>query len=131
MTTIYTDEYQDEVRQLLVGRSIVSVDPITNTLVLDNGKVLTFGGNEGCGGCTNGFYTIDYLNECPVNAIMAVDFTCDFNDTTPGTYDTTETLKVFVLAEDTRILMLEASGDEGNGYYGRGWWVEVTDNLLT
>ena len=59
---------------------------------------------------------------------MAVDFET-VNDKAyeyqPDYNKTAFTYRIFVLAEDTRIKLLEVSGDDGNGYYGTGYWIEV------
>lgn len=122
-TIQHTDE--EAIRALLLGRTVVKVDD--DVLRLDDGTVLTIHGNEGCGGCGNGWFTLDELNDCPVNAIMAVEFEEDSaGDADPdGWSDDTEIFRVFVLAEATRIKLLEVSGYD-NGYYGVGYWIEVT-----
>lgn len=119
MTTTmhYTEE--DQIRTLLVGRSVAKV--ADNELRLDDGRLLTVVPNEGGCSCAAGDYELTELNDCP-NMIMAVEFDqedTDHDGEGPQTY------RVFVLAENQRIKLLEVSGDDGNGYYGTGWWLEI------
>lgn len=116
--TRLTQDDEDAIRALLIGRTVTKVND--ETLHLDNGTVLTIGGNEGCGGCGNGWYEIKELNDSPVNAIMSVEF-----EVGDGADAYSDTYRLFVLAADERIKMLEAEGYD-NGYYGVGYWIEVT-----
>lgn len=112
---------ENEIRELLLYRKVVRVDNSTNTLTLDNGTELTFEGNEGCGGCSAGWYSVTELNECD-NAITNVEFVCDSD--TKDSYDETS-YKIFVYAEDRHIKLAQIDGDDGNGYYGTGYTLYV------
>lgn len=115
----HTDE--DAIRALLLGRTVTKVDD--STLTLDDGRTLTVTGNEGCGGCDSGWYDITELNDCPINAIMAVEFECEtVGEVRDGEADR---YRLFVLAQDARIKLIEAAGHD-NGYYGTGYWIEVS-----
>lgn len=114
---------QDEIRELLMGRRVTKISD--DTVILDNGTKLRIEGNDGCGGCISGWYNLTELNECPDNAIMNVEFETDHND--DDVYDEHWTFKVFVLAADRRIKLWEVDGDDGNGYYGTGYWIRVTN----
>ena len=46
-------------KDLLVGHKITQV--VGDTLTLDDCTSLYFEGNEGCGGCANGWYEQGYL----------------------------------------------------------------------
>ena len=107
----YEDE--DEIRNLIMYRKIVKVDNRTDTLWLDNGTTLEIIPNEGCGGCSNGWYSITEINDCD-NAITNVEFgnKCD------------ESFSIFVYAENKRIKILQVEGID-NGYYGCGYKVRV------
>ena len=109
---------EEEIRELLVGRK-VKVDG--NNLILDNGIVLEVIANEGCGGCSSGWYSITKLNEVD-NAITNVEFDCD-GDVANEEDDTS--YKIFVFCEDTRIKLLQVDGSDGNGYYGTGYTIIV------
>lgn len=113
---------EDGIRDLLIGRSIVQAGG--ESLTLDDGTVLTIVPNDGCHGCPSGNYWIEELNQSPINAIMAVEFEAeDSNEDAYCEVDTT--YRIFVLAENTRIKLLEVQGSDGNGYYGSGYWIEV------
>lgn len=71
--TLYFDE-EKEIKELLMYRKIIKVDE--DTLYLYNGVELQVLPNEGCGGCSNGWYGIEELNGCD-NAITNVEFECD------------------------------------------------------
>lgn len=136
-TAHITDE-EDVVhlRKSLVGRSVVKVEmppkervrmssyQIAEGIVhLDDGTKLLIAGNEGCGGCPSGEYTLTMLNDIPLNGIMdvqmEVDQTVDSYGEGPTTY------KIFVLAMDGRQPLAQIDGDDGNGYYGTGFYFSV------
>ena len=118
----YEIEYYEEqkIKELLLYRKIVKVE--YETLILDNGIELEIKGNEGCGGCGAGWYAVTELNTCE-NAITNVEFIEDSD--TKDDYDETS-YKIFVLAADERIKILQVDGDDGNGYYGTGYTIHVT-----
>jgi len=122
----YDHDEETAIRGLLVGHS-VAVDG--DALVLDNGTRLVIHPNEGCGGCNSGWYKLESLGGCE-NAITAVHFeeygereSDEDNDA-----ETPEHFRIFVYAEGIKsgVELLHVSGDEGNGYYGRGYSIEVT-----
>ena len=116
---IYYEYNEDEIKELLLYRKVVKVKD--DTLILDNGTELTFEGNQGCGGCSSGWYSVTELNECE-NVITDVEFVCD-NDT-KDSYDETS-YKIFVYAEDKHIKLAQIDGDDGNGWYGTGYTIYV------
>lgn len=111
-------------RELLVGRHIVSVDidnrdgDMANTgkVLLDDGTMLEVRGNEGCGGCYNGWFSITTLNRVE-NVITNVE-------TNYADDDDEMVFQVFVFAQDERLLLLQADGYD-NGWYGTGYWLTV------
>lgn len=114
---------EEKMKQLLIGRKVkVKGD----NLILDNGIILKVIANEGCGGCTSGWYSITQLNEVD-NAITNVEFICD-GDTVDDWQETS--YKIFVFCEDTRIKLLQVDGDDGNGYYGTGYTIKVEKTML-
>ena len=116
----FDGEDLDELKKVLLYRKIVDVsfNEYQGYMTLDDGTKLRLVANEGCGGCGNGWYYLTELNKCD-NAITDVSIEYDTHN-----YD--EVIKVFVIAEDRRIQIVNVEGDEGNGYYGRGFevWVE-------
>lgn len=115
MKIYHTD--RNEIRDLLLWRSVSKVSD--DTLMLDDGRTLRIIPNEGCGGCADGNYDLEELNDSP-NAITAVEFEED------GDGDT-NTYRVFVYAENQKIKLLEVSGYTSWGGYGYGYWITVTD----
>ena len=80
---------------------------------LNNGTVLIARGNQGCGGCGNGWYYLTELNKCD-NAITNVELVevgeCVYS--------------IYVYAADDRINLLTYEGGD-NGYYGTGYTLTV------
>ena len=123
-------EESDEakIRDLLMGHKVVKV--ADDKLTLDDGTVLTIYPNEGCGGCSNGYYEIAELNDCD-NIITNVTLNTREVETKhdEGTYswsESTTVYEIFVYAENQPIKLLEVSGSDGNGYYGTGYRINVT-----
>lgn len=117
-TDLHSDDFDFDARMkdLLLYHRIVFAK-ITGDqegiLVLDNGTRLEIKGNEGCGGCGNGWYYLQELNACN-NAITNVE--CS---------DDKETYNIFVYAENQKVKCLEVTGSD-NGYYGTGYSVTVS-----
>lgn len=116
---------EEKIRELLLYRKIVSVEK--DVLILDNGVTLEIVANEGCGGCSNGWYYLTELNECD-NAITNVEFDCDDYDGDDDYCDTS--YKIFVFAEDKKIKIVQVDGSDGNGYYGTGYSIRVRNQNL-
>lgn len=117
-------EFREEIKGLLLFRKIIkaeSLDEQTAKLTLDNGVEIITVGNEGCGGCGNGWFYLDELNKCE-NAITNIEYCID-EDYEDVVY------KLFVFAEDKKINCLQYSGYD-NGYYGTGFdvYVKVANN---
>ena len=113
--------FNDYVKELLLFHKVVSVQARNDQdaeLVLDNGTVLEVYGNEGCGGCGNGWYYLTALNKCD-NAITNVEVVQDECETV---------FSIFVYADDTRINLITYEGDD-NGYYGTGYYLRVKVNI--
>lgn len=114
----YYDE--EEIKKLLMYRKVVKVSD--DTLRLDNGIELEIYPNEGCGGCSSGWYDITDLNECD-NIITNVEFECKRIGI--GKWSDEYSYRIFVYAENKKIKMLQVDGDDGNGYYGTGYEINV------
>lgn len=120
---------EKEIEKLLIGRKVKVVDDNgqSATLELDNGLILEVIANEGCGGCSNGWYSIYNLNNVD-NAITNVEFECDDLDPKENDWNDTS-YKIFVFCEDTRINLLDVTGSDGNGYYGTGYSITVKQKI--
>lgn len=107
--------FETEMKSLLLGRKIVKTEKIGDqeaVLVLDDGTELVAIGNEGCGGCGNGWYYLDELNECD-NVITNVECCVEYDR-----YD--DVYHLFVYADNRKINCMQYSGSD-NGYYGTGY----------
>ena len=125
-------------RDTLVGRSVTSVqlggedlpeDPYRyeraeGKIVLDDGTVLFLGGNDGGCSCGAGDYALTKLNGTPVNGIMNVEVVVDGDANDPYS-EPDLTYRIFVLAQDNRFELAAFEGNDGNGYYGTGFWFTV------
>ena len=111
--------FDDEknIKDLLIGHSIEKVND--NTIKLDNGMELEFFGNEGCC-CGAGCYDITELNDCK-NIITNVEF----EDEEVGEWGTEHSYKIFVYAENKKIKLMQCDGDDGNGFYGTGYHINI------
>lgn len=110
------EDNEEMIKKLLIGHSVKKVNE--NTLELDNGIDLSFYGNDGCGGCPSGNYDITELNECK-NIITNVEFVDKEDGYTEHSY------KIFVYAENKEIKLLQCDGDDGNGWYGTGYHIDI------
>lgn len=115
-TFSHTDE--EQIRQLLLFHKITAVKE--DTLYLDNDTELQILPNEGCGGCSNGWYDLTELNGCD-NIITNVEFECEQTDD----YGECFSYKIYVFAENQKIKLVQVDGYDGNGYYGTGYDVRV------
>ena len=114
--------FEDNVKSLLLFHKIISAERTDDqeaTLTLDNGVVLKAVGNEGCGGCDNGWFYLDALNRCD-NAIT--DVHC--SHTIGGDYGDKEVYNLYVFADSEIINCIQFSGYD-NGYYGTGYSLDV------
>lgn len=133
-----TDEYlyspdESDLAPALVGRRIVQAEIGETTfkvggydsraegrLVLDDGTVLYLGGNEGCGGCSSGWYGLTQVAKVD-NLITNVRVEANPDDD----YEGEGAYRIFVIADAVEINVAEFEGSDGNGYYGSGFWVVV------
>lgn len=110
-------EFEGYVKEQLLFHKVVEVKALNDQdaeLVLDNGVILEVQGNEGCGGCSNGWYYLTALNKCD-NAITNVEVVQDDYETV---------FSIYVYADDTRINLVTYEGDD-NGYYGVGYYIRA------
>ena len=145
MFTTFYDEPQGAPRKdppdtlnLLVGRYITNVELGTfNThsfmddcekpqarLTLDNGIQLVAIGHSGGCACGQGDFefTKAFYQGSPTARIMNATVEMEGYDWWDGDISAT-TFKVFVIVDDEKLPLLEFEGFEGDGYYGRGFWL--------
>lgn len=118
----------DAIAALLVGRRIVSAEIGTfwitdhqaydGKMILDDGTELYLLANDGCGGCTNGYYELVEVAKVD-NIITSAGVEITEIRTDP--YEADTTYSIYVIADNTRINVADFQGDDGNGYYGTGF----------
>jgi hypothetical protein len=135
--TVYTEDNDQEITDLLIGHRIVSAEMgdvgdypgrgweyrrPQGLLTLDDGTKLYLAGNE-CSCCAQ--YDLEKVASVD-NIITAVRVECDPDadradryDTEPGVY------RIFVLADAVEINVAEFVGTDGSGYYGTGFELAV------
>lgn len=127
----YSEDDEAGLRDLLVGKSVVSATigsvgsygEVEGRLTLSDGTVLAVGGNAGCGGCSSGWYDLTELNTVDniITNVQVIKPPTDSYEDFSGAY------RVFVFADNEAINLATFEGDDRNGYYGTGFWVEVID----
>ena|SRR3990167_5886567 len=121
-TIYHTDK--EKIVALFVGKSVSKIDD--DKLYLNDGTLLQIVPNTGGCSCGAGDYELTELNSCE-NIITNVEVVDSYPETTD--YSETHTYEVFVYAENRKINLLTVQGDDGNGYYGTGFWITVSDAL--
>ena len=114
-------EYDEEaIEKLLLYKSVTKASE--DTLVLSDGTELTIVPNDGGCSCGAGDYYIKELNGCE-NMITGVLF--DKKEEDESFYYGNTTYQIFVYAENKKINLLSVEGDDGSGYYGTGYRIDV------
>lgn len=110
--------YEESIRRLIEGRRIVSVTA-DRKIRLDTGVELQFEANEGCGGCGSGWYEITHLGDVD-NVVTKVSFNHEEYGEGGG-----QRYELFVYTGEERINLLTVEGNDGNGYYGTGYRINI------
>jgi hypothetical protein len=134
--TMYDETEVDTLRETLIGRSVVSVQlggdlpdvdrgwrTPQGKITLDDGTELLLGGNVGGCICGAGDYDLVRLNDMPINGITNVEVVDEVVD--DNRWEPDRTYRIFVLAQDQRFELAAFDGNDGNGYYGTGFWFTV------
>lgn len=108
--------------ELLVGKSIVSVDQDAATLTLSDGAVLTIVPNLG-EGYDGGDFFLDQITAVE-NAITAVEAVTDHDGSVQDRADIYR-INVYTAGIPALQELISVSGDIGNGYYGSGFCVLI------
>jgi len=128
-------------RDLLVGKSIVearisnvSPDPYWDErgpvgyLTLSDGTRLKVWGNDGGCACTAGCYPLARLSSTEnIITNVFVEENRTGEDTERENWDDGGYFRIFVIAGDERINIASFEGDDGNGWYGTGWYLKVME----
>jgi hypothetical protein len=116
--TIYHSD-KKEIVELFVGKSVKKISD--DQLELSDGTVLQIVPNVGGCICGAGDYDIDYINECE-NIITNVELVVSESD---YGWDSQTVYDIFVYSGHQKINLVSIKGDDGNGYYGTGFWINV------
>jgi hypothetical protein len=141
MAEAHNHEQVDVLRRELFGRSVVAVKMVKDAgridsswgpdiqgeVTLDNGRVLQLAGNGPECACSAGEYDLTQLNDMPINGITDVQVVEETRDANAGNDYLGQVYRLFVLAQDDRIELATFEGDDGNGYYGTGFWFRVVN----
>lgn len=106
---------------VLVGRSIKEAK--NGALWLDNGIKLKIIPNEGGCSCGAGDYSLTALNKCD-NIITSCHLV---HETTAIDGEDPNIWRLFVFAGNEAVNAFTVEGDDGNGYYGTGFEVLVSE----
>lgn len=130
MTTqeITLDQNSDDglYTQILRGRYVTSIDG--SIITLDDGTELHIYGNEGCGGCSSGWYWLEetFKQGNRKARIMSayVAYSEDKSEDEPAR--SVYTIFVLVDGNPSQLPLATIRGDDGNGYYGTGFTLTAT-----
>lgn len=109
-----------DLQTVLEGKSVEMVNLEKGTLRLSDGTVLRVNPNEGCGGCSSGWYDLETLESVP-NIITRAEVATEELEK----WGEKLRYRIFVFAEDKRLTLATVKGDDGNGYYGTGFTLDV------
>jgi hypothetical protein len=113
-----------ELSNALIGHKIVKAytEDDNGYLVLDDGTVVEVVSNEGCGGCSAGWYEVTQVATVD-NVITNVTEDCE--PANGGSYGEAFKYTIFVYCGNKQVAAAVIEGDDGNGYYGSGYYVNV------
>ena len=130
MTTqeITLDQNSDDglYTQLLRGRYVTSVEG--SVITLDDGTELYIYGNEGCGGCSSGWYWLEetFKQGTRKARIMSAYVAYGEDRTEDEPARSVYTIFVMVDGNPHQLPLATIRGDDGNGYYGTGFTLTAT-----
>lgn len=108
----------------LIGKKIIKVEEGTIAkLVCDDGTEIEIETNEGCGGCSNGWSSIDDLKILENNNNAITNVECKYSEE-PGWYDN-DRFTLFIYYEDGKINEIKGDDGYGNGWYGGGFYITI------
>lgn len=112
--------------QLLRGRYVTSIEG--SIITLDDGTELHIYGNEGCGGCSSGWYWLEetFKQGTRKARIMSayVAYSEDKSEDEPAR--SIYTIFVLVDGNPSQLPLATIRGNDGNGYYGTGFTLTAT-----
>lgn len=112
----------DRIKELFIGRRVIAAEAYV--LTLDDGTRVTVEPNEGCGGCTAGWYELERIATAE-NVITAVGVEEEVVTGDPDGADDRYRLFVYAAGVDAKAEIVTVKGCDGNGYYGTGFSLVV------
>lgn len=115
----------------LIGKSIEKVEvikaknkygcslPNIYVLTCNDGTIIKVKENEGCGGCSNGWSSIN-LKKLEKNHNVITNVKCEYNKNDGDLF------KLFIFYQDNQ-LTIKGDDGYGNGYYGGGFYVTIKE----
>lgn len=118
----------------LIGKSIIKVEKKKlkdeygykvdgYILTCKDGTIIEILTNVGCGGCCNGWSDFDDLKKLEENNNVITNIETKY--TKDGWSD--DEFTMFVYYEDNTINQLKGDDGYGNGYYGGGFYITITN----
>lgn len=112
-----SSDLSDLLEETLVGKKIVELSD--DRILLENCYELLIEPNRGCGGCDNGWASLE-LSSYNINLDAAV---MNVKIEEPDVFDNSDLFKIFIYLADSSIITFEGDDGFGNGMYGYGFWV--------
>lgn len=114
------------ISDLFVGKSVVAISKNGDGMQLSDGTELRIVPNDGGCICGAGDYYLDRLNTFS-NVIMSAEVKISPREINNGYWsnEDAKTYQLFVYSEGIGESIAVISGDDGNGYYGTGFTIQV------
>jgi len=106
----------------LIGQKIVKIEYVGDSpsLITDQGVGITVTTNEGCGGCSNGWSTFEFFDDLVDSENAIVDVGIEDGEGS-------ESLTISIFKENGNVSKILTDDGYGNGYYGGGFTVEISN----
>lgn len=119
-------DHGDRLRDTLVGRKVVAVTE--DAMVLDTGKVLYIRTEGDC--CA--WYDITHLSKVDnmITDVRTEHTEWDYDAPDRPDSGAAERFSIYVYADNAEVNLLTVEGNEGSGYYGRGYRIMLDDKEM-
>ena len=114
--SIDTYDFKDFINKNLIGKRLAHISD--EKIITTDGIEIEIETNEGCGGCGNGWSSVDFdLQNANLDAAI-------MNAVVEPTNDSDE-YKLFIYMADNSTMRYDLDEGWGNGYYGGGFYLTV------